>query len=104
MAHLRIPPSCLAILLLTAVGAFPSILAAQEPAFSHERVVPQPAEPAPFSAKAVRQKPLYTVEFRSAETLTDQDRLLIANSESTIAEHAGFAGLEYSEGNWSYRQ
>jgi len=47
---------------------------------------------------------MYTVEFRSAEQLSQQDRLLVADAESTIAEHAGFLGLEYQDSSWSYQQ
>lgn len=47
---------------------------------------------------------MYTVEFRSAAQLSNQDRLLLADAESSIAEHAGLAGLELQQNNWSYRQ
>jgi hypothetical protein len=70
----------------------------------HERVVPDAVPPKPFSTRATRQTPLYTVEFRSADQLTDKDRLLLADAESSIAEHAGFAGLEFQQNNWNYRQ
>ena len=70
----------------------------------HERVVPAPVEAGPFPATATRQIPMYTVEFRSAEQLSQQDRLLVADAESTIAEHAGFLGLEYQDSSWSYQQ
>lgn len=70
----------------------------------HERVVPEPVEPKPFSTIATRQTPLYTVEFRSADQISERDRLLLADSESSIAEHAGFAGLEFSRDNWKSRQ
>jgi len=69
-----------------------------------ERVVPAPVEPKPFSTIATRQKPVYTVAFRSADEISREDRLLIANAESSIAEHAGFAGLEYQQDRWAYRQ
>jgi hypothetical protein len=70
----------------------------------HERVVPDPVAPKPFSTVATRQTPLYTVDFRSADQISEQDRLLLADSESSIAEHAGFAGLEFSRDNWKSRQ
>jgi hypothetical protein len=70
----------------------------------HERIVPDPVEPKPFSTIASRQTPLYMVDFRSADQISEQDRLLLADSESSITEHAGFAGLEFSKGNWNYRQ
>lgn len=102
MAQLRIPPICLAFLLVVACPSW--MLRAQEPAFHHERVVPQPVEAAPFPASATRVKPVYSIEVRAAEELTDRDKLLIADAESSIAEHAGFSGLEYGQGGWTYRQ
>jgi hypothetical protein len=104
MAYFRFSPIRPAIFLLIAVCAAPLSAGAQEPAFRHERVVPEPIQPAPFGVTASRKKPVYTVELRSAEELTQQDKLLVANSESSIAEHAGFAGLEYGPTNWSYRE
>lgn len=104
MVRLRIPPACLAASLLAAVCAFCCTLSAQDPGFSHERVVPAPVPPAPFPVTATRQKPIYSVELRSADELTQKDRLLLADAESSIAEHAGFAGLEYQQGSWTYRQ
>ncbi|WP_348261681.1 hypothetical protein P8935_17995 [Telmatobacter sp. DSM 110680] len=66
--------------------------------------MPASTESKPFPTAATRKTPVYTVEFRSADQLTQQDRLLLADAESSIAEHAGFAGLEYQQSNWNYRQ
>lgn len=104
MTLVRISPSGLAIFLLLAACMFPSALSAQDPAFKHERVVPPAVEPAPFPTVATRQKPIYAIELRSDDELSQRDRLLLADAESSIAEHAGFAGLEYDHSNWSYRQ
>ena len=74
-------------------------------AFSkHVKAVPEPAEPAPFSADAPGRDPIYKVEFRSSDELSKQDLLLVANSESSIVEHAGFAGMEYEQNNWTYHE
>ena len=70
----------------------------------HERIVPAPVEPKPFRALTNRQTPIYTVQFRSPDDISQQDRLLIANAESSITENAGFAGLEYQRSGWTYRQ
>jgi hypothetical protein len=107
MVPFRIPPIRLFATLI--VGAFvfsaPSYLQSQDSGTSkHERIVPDPVPSKPFSTTATRQTPLYAVEFRSADQLTQQDRLLLADAESSISEHAGFAGLEYQQNNWSYRQ
>ncbi|HEY1579905.1 MAG TPA: hypothetical protein VGF82_22795 [Terracidiphilus sp.] len=70
----------------------------------HEKAVPEPVEPGPFSAAAHGSDAVHKVDFRSADELSKQDQLLVANSESSIVEHAGFAGMEYEQNNWAYRQ
>src|ERR1700722_832309 len=104
MALVRLSPPRLATFLLLAGCTFPSALSAQEPAFRHERVVPPAVEPAPFATVSIRQKPIYSIELRAEEELEQKDRLLLADAESSIAEHAGFAGMEYDQSNWSHRQ
>ena len=104
MAFVRVLPTPLATILLLAACVFPAALSAQDPAFKHERVVPPPVEPAPFATVATRQKPIYSIELRAEDEVSQKDRLLLADAESSIAEHAGFAGLEYDQSNWSRRQ
>lgn len=103
MAFVRSLPR-LATFLLLAACLFPSALSAQDPAFRHEHVVPPAVEPAPFPTVATRQKPIYSIELRSDDELSQKDRLLLADAESSVAEHAGLAGLEYDQSNWSRRQ
>src|SRR6478752_5541532 len=107
MAAFRVFPVVLAATLLAAASV-PSVVShGQDQATEmskHQRVVPDPVPAKPFSMHATRQTPLYTVEFRSADQLTEKDRLLLADAESSIAEQAGFAGLEYQQNNWNYRQ
>ncbi len=68
------------------------------------RPLPQPVEPKPFAADIqIRDRKLF-VEFRPADQMTAQDKLLVANSESSIAEHAGFAGFELDQQKWNYQQ
>jgi hypothetical protein len=107
MVQFRIPHKTLTAAVLAVVAVSLAFCPAQcqgQDKSKHERVVPDPVEPRPFSTVATRQTPLYTVEFRSAEEISERDRLLLADSESTIAEHAGFAGLEFSRDNWNSRQ
>jgi hypothetical protein len=40
----------------------------------------------------------------SAEEMTAQDRAEAANAEATIGEKAGFLGLGYDQGKWTYKQ
>jgi hypothetical protein len=66
------------------------------------RPVPAPIEPKPFSVEAPKKKLAFSIEFRSAEEMSEKDRLLVA--DASIAEHAGFAGFELDRTTWSYQQ
>ena len=68
------------------------------------RVVPAPVDPQPFLIDGSHRKPSYSIEFRAADQMTERDRLLVADAESSIAEHAGFAGFELGQPNWGYQQ
>ena len=107
MVPFHIPLKTLAAAVLAVVcvsfTVFPAQSRGQERS-KHERIVPDPVEPKPFSTIATRQTPIYTVDFRSAEEISQQDRLLLADAESSIAEHVGFTGLELSKGEWTTRQ
>jgi hypothetical protein len=52
------------------------------------------------------QKPGITdrVWLRSEEEMTSQDRAEAANAEGAIGEKAGFMGLGYTQGQWTYQQ
>lgn len=101
MAVFRISPPFLTAFLV----AFLCVsLSAQDSGFSHQRTVPGPVEPGPFPVIAARQQPLYSLEVRSADQLTEQDRLLLANSEASISERSHYTGMAYDHSNWSYRQ
>jgi len=58
----------------------------------------------PFPPGSETPGPVPPVEFLSVDQMTQKDRDLAADAESSIAERAGFAGLEFNEGQWSYRQ
>lgn len=106
MAPSRFPIKTLAAAVFAVVIPF-TVFAGQPRAqenSKHERIVPDAVEPKPFSTVAIRQTPMYTVEFRAEDQISDQDRLVLADAESSIAEHAGFAGLEFSKNEWKYRQ
>ena len=66
--------------------------------------LPQPVEPKPFPTDVQLGDRKLFVEFRPADQMTSQDKLLVANSESSIAEHAGFAGFELDQQKWNYQQ
>jgi hypothetical protein len=45
-----------------------------------------------------------SVTFRSTDQMAERDREEAAGAESSISEHAGFIGIEFNQGKWSYDQ
>jgi hypothetical protein len=64
-----------------------------------ERTVPMPFPPGAGPTEIAR-----SIQLRSPDAMSEQDRLLEADSESSIAERAGYADIAFNEGQWSYRQ
>jgi hypothetical protein len=60
--------------------------------------------PMPFPPGGETQAPAASLEFRAYDQMSPQDRDLAADAESAIGERAGFAGLEFNQGKWSYQQ
>ena len=93
---------------LTAVLCLPCL--AQAPpeqtseASFNERAVPPPVEPKPFSIASSKRASASSVEFRSADQMSESDRLLVADSEASITEHAAFSGFDFDKTNWNYQQ
>src|ERR1700691_4885720 len=99
------------LVLATAVAALCCVpLRAQNTAnsdpdtYGKVRQVPPAVEPAPFSIDRGSGKRTLSIEFLSADEMTEQDRLLAANAQSSIAEHSGLNGFELAQGKWDYRQ
>ncbi len=68
------------------------------------RPVPDSRPPAPFSSESGMPAAGAPIEYRSVDQMTEHDTLLAANAESSIGERAGYIGLEFNQGKWSYRQ
>jgi hypothetical protein len=66
--------------------------------------VPQVVIPIPFAIDSTVPGAPPDIAYRTAEQMTEQDRLLEAAAESAISEKAGFADLEFNVGKWTYRQ
>ena len=66
--------------------------------------VPPPIEPKPFAIDQAGQPTERTVEFRSADRMTENDRLLLADAQSSITEHAAFSGFDFDKTNWTFQQ
>ena len=117
MERLRILPLVLAIaallLVCTSFLACVSAEAQQDSQSSQDFSAPQPApsrvrkaapRPMPFPPGSEASVPAASLEFRSFDQMSPRDRDLAAGAESTIGERAGFAGLEFNQGKWSYQQ
>lgn len=66
--------------------------------------IPAMRQPAPFPIDSPPESKGLTIEVRTPDQMTEKDRLLEADAESSISERAGFADLEFNAGKWSYRQ
>src|ERR1700751_175171 len=71
---------------------------------SKVRTVPPAANPRPFSIVGPRVKSVPSIEFVPADQMSQGDRLLTSNDESSIAEHAEINGFNLDQGRWSYQQ
>lgn len=94
-------------------GVLPLILAAIAgaalcvPALPQEdggKPVPPAKLRAPFPIDVQEPKADLTISFRPAGEMTEQDKLLEADSESAISERAGFTDLQFNQGPWTYTQ
>ncbi len=71
---------------------------------SKGKIVPPAVSPAPFSTDASNREAPLSVEFRSAAQMTEKDRVVAADAESSVAEHAVADGFAFEQGKWSYQQ
>ena len=58
--------------------------------------------PVPFSLTPITSAD--SIEFRTVEQMTQKDRILESDAESSINEDARLAGLEFNQGNWVHEQ
>jgi hypothetical protein len=91
-----------------------ALIAACVPLRSQEdSTVPDPAGAKPIPERVVQTLfppdagPLEiarSIQLRTPDQMSEQDRLLEADAESSIAERAGYADIAFNEGKWSYTQ
>jgi hypothetical protein len=107
MDRLRVLPIVVALVCAVALSAPAYAQSSQEPSPSgplQSSVRVTASRPLPFSYDTEKQRSASSIEFRSFEQMAEKDRDLAADAESSIGERAGFAGLEFNEGSWAYRQ
>ena len=80
------------------------------PATIHGKAVHPADHPMLFSPNSAKPpdgtKPeaAEAIEFHALDQMTQKDRELAANAESSIAERAAYTDLEFNQGTWSYEQ
>jgi|SRR5579863_6012937 len=67
-------------------------------------VVPSRTPPMPFPPGSEAPGRLHKIEFISPDKMSEKDKLLEADAESSIQERTGWAALDFNEGKWNYRQ
>jgi len=98
------PLLTLATLTAVCVPAQAQTVTERVPVTGREKVRQPIVRPIPFSIDTTTPWQTPSVEFRSVDQMTERDRELAANAESSIAEHVGHVGLEFNQGQWTYRQ
>jgi hypothetical protein len=68
------------------------------------KIVHETPPPMPFPPATETPGSVYSIELRSPSQMTQQDRNVEADGESSIRERVSFSGLEFNEGKWSYQQ
>ncbi len=66
--------------------------------------IPSKVPPMPFPPGSETPGRVHTIQFIAADQMSEKDRLVESEGESSILERAGWAGLEFNEGKWTYRQ
>jgi hypothetical protein len=106
MIRLRIFTGALSFALPLALCAHAVAQAAaaapEEPA--NARPVPEHSAPSPFPPGQGPLEIARSIQLRSPDAMTVQDRQLEADAESSVAERAGYADLAFNQGKWSYEQ
>jgi hypothetical protein len=104
MGRLRIHRLLVAVASIAAVcapGIAQSVSVASEgaPKVTQGRL---PERPIPFSPLSGEKT--QGIEYRGADEMTENDRALVADAESSIREHTGRIGLEFNGDKWRYQQ
>jgi hypothetical protein len=99
------------LIAVLAISALAAVWAPIEAQTEHEASTPEPSRvrkaaprPMPFPPGSETLGAAAVLEFRPYDRMSQQNRDLAADAESSIEERAGFAGLEFTQGKWSYQQ
>lgn len=67
-------------------------------------IVPATVRPMPFPPGSEAPGRVHSIEFISADKMTEKDKLLEAGAESSIQERTSWAAMDFNGGQWNYRQ
>ncbi|MGD0737342.1 MAG: hypothetical protein ABR976_19605 [Terracidiphilus sp.] len=89
------------------IAAYGALVAAQTvrevtPSEPSVKEVTPVERPIPFSTGT--RDSVELIKFRSVDQMTEKDRDLVADAESSISERSGFLGMDFNGGKWSYEQ
>ena len=104
MNQKRMLQSVLAMLSIAALGAILTAQTVKEvsPAQPKFKEITPVETPLPFSLQARCSAQL--IQFRTIDQMTEKDRDLVADAESSIGERVGLQGMEFNGGKWNYEQ
>ena len=112
MDRMRLLPIALAACSFAAIGA--AVFAQNAPDASTTglpaaaglkvTVVPARVPPMPFPPGSEMSGRVHSIKFIEAGEMSEKDKLLEADAESSIQERTGWAAMDFNEGKWNYRQ
>lgn len=100
-------PLALAVVAIIAAGPNASGQAAPSATGLGVKVQPVPAKvpPMPFPPGSETPGRVHTIKFIDADQMSEKDKLLEADAESSIQDRTGWAAMDFSsDGKWNYRQ
>ena len=106
MLRARLLPILFAVIVTSLASAPARPQAAQDaPAKGLKiKIVTAKVPPMPFPPGSEARGRVRAIEFISAGQMSEKDKLLEADAESSIQERTRWADMDFSEGKWSYRQ
>jgi hypothetical protein len=108
MDRLKLVEIALTVVLLAWVcGGLKGQTATESPANANppqEKVIPNPVRLKPYFTDSLDPHRPHSVEFRAVDQMSETDRLLAANAESSIAQQVKYADLDFNQSGWSYQQ
>jgi hypothetical protein len=104
MVRLRLLPVVLSACLFSAAPLHAQSDQSAQPLGITIKPVPAKAPPMPFPPGSEAPGRVKKIEFRTADQMTEKDKLLEADAEASIQERTTWAAMDFNEGKWSYKQ